>query len=159
MRHMRYLVLLAAAATTVCAKAEKAPSDTAKPVVVAPPAAVAPAITLADVAGKWQVTGKNAANDSTIVSYELVATADTTGWVINFAKRKPIPVHVVSVAGDSIVVDVGPYESMVRKGVQVTTHGVNRLKDGKLVGSLVAHYRTAGSDSVMTVNTEGTRAP
>lgn len=155
---MRYFIPLAAVAVTfACSKAENT-VDTTKPAAAAP-APAAPAITLADVAGKWKVTGKNAANDSTLVTYELVATADTTGWVVNFPGRPPVPVHVASVAGDSIVLDVGPYESMLRKGVQVTTHGTNRLKDGKLVGMLVAHYKTAKADSVLTVKTEGVKTP
>jgi hypothetical protein len=153
---MRRLGLISCAVVLVgCAKSEQAAKDTTTP---AAPAA-APGISLADVAGKWTVKGMSETGDTTLVTYELNATADTTGWTINFPNRPPVPVHVVSVAGDSIVIEAGPYESVLRKGVQVTTHGVSRLKDGKFVGTTIAHYSVKTADSVRTIKTEGTRAP
>ena len=53
--------------------------------------------------------------------------------------------------------DAGPYESVLRKGVKVTTHSVFRLQDGKLVGTTVAHYAIKGADSVRNLRSEGTR--
>jgi hypothetical protein len=55
--------------------------------------------------------------------------------------------------------DAGPYASVLRKGVQVTTHGVLRLQSGKLVGLTVAHYKTAKPDSLRRIAMEGTRLP
>ena len=68
-----------------------------------------------------------------------------------------MPVRV-TVSGDSIMTATGPYESVLRKGVQVTTDGVLRKQDGKLVGISTAHYRTAGADSVVRLRIEMTRA-
>jgi hypothetical protein len=149
----RFTILCWCAAAVVgCAKTEnKAPE-------VAQTPAAPPAITLADVAGKWAVKGMNEARDTTIVTYDLTATADTSGWRIVFANRRTVPVRVAAVAGDSVVIDAGPYESVLRRGVQVTTHGVLRLQGGKLVGLTVAHYRTARADSVRRIPMEGTRA-
>ena len=159
---MRYYAFYCCAAVLVgCAKPEQQPAkDTTAEAAPAPaPAPAAPAgISLADVAGKWAMTTSNEKGDSTLVKYELVATGDPTGWILNFPKRKPVPARV-AVGGDSIVLDAGPYESVLRKGVQVTTHGVVRLQDGKLVGTTVARYATHGPDSVRTLRTEGTRAP
>lgn len=154
-----FAILCCCAAVLVgCAKSEdQAAVDTAAATAAPPPPPAG--IALADVAGKWNVKGMNEAGDSTIVTYEMTATADTTGWVINFPNRKPVPVRVVSVAGDSIVTEAGPYESVLRKGVQVTTHGVFRLQDGKLVGNTIARYNVKTADSVRIVRTEGTRAP
>jgi hypothetical protein len=160
---MRHLVACCCAAVLVgCAKPEQqqakdttagaAPTPTAAP-TPPPPAG----ISLADVAGKWQMTTMAEKGDSALVKYELVATGDTTGWTFNFPKRKPVPAHV-AVGGDSIVIDAGPYESVLRKGVQVTTHGVARLQGGKLVGTTVAHYATHGPDSLRNLRFEGTRA-
>jgi hypothetical protein len=160
---MRHLVACCCAAVLVgCAKPEQqqakdttagaAPTPTAAP-TPPPPAG----ISLADVAGKWQMTTMAEKGDSPLVKYELVATGDTTGWTFNFPKRKPVPAHV-AVGGDSIVIDAGPYESVLRKGVQVTTHGVARLQGGKLVGTTVAHYATHGPDSLRNLRFEGTRA-
>jgi hypothetical protein len=124
----------------------------------APEAAPAAApISLKDVAGKYAVTGKNEAGDSTLVTYELNATGDTTGWTITFPKRKPIAQRVVSVSGDSIVVEAGPYESAITKGVQVRTHTVYHLQDGKLMGRTVARYDTKGPDTLRIVISEAIR--
>jgi hypothetical protein len=68
-------------------------------------------------------------------------------------------VRILAVGGDSIVMESGPYESVLRKGVQVTTRSVQRLVDGKVVGTTTAHYATSGADSVLQLRTEGTRAP
>lgn len=111
----------------------------------------------ADLAGKWHVKTTPENSDSVVVEYDLTATADTTGWVINLPKRKPITPHVMF-SGDSVVIDAGPYESVLRKGVQVTTHGVSRLVGGELVGTTVAHY-SKGADSVVTLRTRGTKTP
>ena len=155
---MRHFVSCCCAAVLVaCSKPEQQPAQdttaTAAPTPPAPP----PGISLADVAGKWAMTTMTEKGDSTLLKYELVATADTTGWTFNFPKRKPVPAHV-TVSGDSIVLEAGPFESLLRKGVQVTTHGVARLQDGKLVGTTVARYVTHGPDSVRNLRFEGTRA-
>jgi hypothetical protein len=73
--------------------------------------------------------------------------------------RKPIPVRVIAIAGDSIVTEAGPYASFVRKGLMVRTRTINRLQDGKLVGTIEARYAMGGRDSVAYRRMEGTRAP
>jgi hypothetical protein len=122
------------------------------------PAAPAP-IALADVAGKWSMRTMTESGDSTLVTYELVATGDTSGWSLNFPKRKPVPIRVVAVAGDSIVTEAGPFESVLRKGIKVTTNSVFRLQNDKLAGTTIAHYATRGADTVRNLRVEGTRAP
>lgn len=152
---MRCFALLCCAAVLVgCAKTEQA-ADTAM-AVATPPAP--PPITLADVAGKWNVKGMNEAGDSTLVTFTFTATSDTTGWTMTFPNRRPVPVRVVSVAGDSVTIEAGPYESVLRKGVQVRTTGTLRLRDGTIVGMTTARY-SRGPDSVIVVRTEGTRMP
>jgi hypothetical protein len=123
--------------------------------------AAAPApIALADVAGKWSVRLMPESGDSTLLSYDMVATGDTSGWAFNFPKRKPVPLRVVAVDGDSIATEAGPFESNLRKGVQVTmSRTVSRLQDGKLVGTTTAHYATTGPDSVAHFRFEATRVP
>ena len=141
-----------------CNKPADKPADTT---VEDPPATeAAPAtISLADVAGTWKVRSTVEGDESTVVTYDMVATADRSGWSINFPKREPIPVRIVAVEGDSIVSEAGPFESVLRKGVQVSTQVVSRLQDGKLVGTTVARYQVTGPDSVARLRFEGTRAP
>jgi hypothetical protein len=144
-----------------CAKSDDATvTDTAAGTA----AATAPtpaALNLADLAGKWNMRSvPESGADTTPTTYVLTATGDTSGWTIAFPNRRaPVPVHVMSVAGDSVVFHAGPFESVRRRGVQVTTESVARLRDGRIVGTTVAHYRTTGADSVLRLRTEGTKAP
>lgn len=152
---MRATALLSCAVLLVaCGGAEETPVvDTAAP---APAPAPAATVSLADVAGKWTQVARPETGDSVLVTMELNATADTSGWTITFPGREPLPVRV-RVDGDSVMTSIGPYESVLRKGVQVTTDGVARLQDGKLVGTAVARYQGAGTDSVVRMRTEATR--
>jgi hypothetical protein len=150
----RFTVLCCSFALIGCAKEQTPAADS---VAAAPPPP--PALSLADVAGKWNVTGRNEAGDTVLVSYELTATADTAGWSIKFDNGQTVPLVVMGVGGDSVVIHAGPYPSVLRKGVQVTTQSIMRLTDGKLQGTATAHYNVKTADSVRTLRTEGVRAP
>jgi hypothetical protein len=118
------------------------------------------ALNLADVAGKWTMQVMPENSDSVLLTYELTATADTTGWMIKFPDRPaPLPIASVMVAGDSVVTTVAPYPSVLQPGVQVSTDGVMRLQGGQLVGTTVAHYSVTTADSVRRLRQRGTRAP
>jgi hypothetical protein len=140
-----------------CGKPADKPEDTTVgegPAMEATPAG----ISLADLAGTWNVRSTLDGSDK-VITYDLVATSDGSGWSLNFPGRDPIPARVVATEGDSIVWEAGPFESAIRKGVQVkTSRVVARLQDGKLVGRTTAHYETTGADSVATLTIEGTRA-
>ena len=142
-----------------CSKSKEQPAvDEMADATAAEPAAPAP-IALADVAGKWTVNVKPEGKDSSVLTFEMVATSDTSGWVFNFPKKKPVPVRVIAIDGDSIVTEAGPFDSNLRKGAKVTTRTVNRLEDGKMVGLTTARYATSGADSVTMLRFEATRAP
>ncbi|MBI3081938.1 MAG: hypothetical protein HYY94_03320 [Gemmatimonadetes bacterium] len=117
----------------------------------------AAALNLADVAGKWTVQGMAEGSDSVLITYEVNATATTEGWTIVLPGRDPMALHVTT-GGDSVVTHVGPFESVLRPGTQVTTESVMRLVNGQLEGTVVAHYQTAGADSVVRLRQRGTRA-
>lgn len=153
---MRTLGLLCCALVLVaCEKPKEQPAaDTTAAMAPAPAPAPAP-ISLADVAGKWTMRTMAENSDSVLTTYELVA--DTTGWTLNFPKRKPVKAKVTA-SGDSLMAEAGPFESVLRKGIQVKTNSVFRLKDGKLEGTTIAHYQTKGPDSVRTLRAEGTKA-
>lgn len=144
---------------TACAREEAVEDEDTAVMEDTMAAAPEPAgISLADVAGTWIVNATSETGQA-VPQYELVATADRSGWEIRFPDRDPIALTVVEVARDSIVTEAGPYESVLRPGVQVSTHAVYRLEGDRLVGTTVAHYQTTDPDSVITVRSEGTRAP
>ena len=149
-----------------CAKSDK-PADTTA--TIAPAAAttpgtsagaVAPApISLSDVAGTWHVrTTPQSGSDTTVTEYTLTATSSGDGWKIKFANGQEVAVKATA-SGDSIITDAGPYSSVRRKGVKVTTHGTFRKEGDKLVGTTTAHYNVKTADSVLTLRSEGTKAP
>lgn len=158
---MRPLTFFCCAAVLAgCAKSGDRAEGTARDTVAEAPAtpAASATISLADVAGKWKIRSTDEAGGNPL-EVELVATANTSGWNLTGPNRKPIPVRVIAVAGDSIVTEAGPYESFLRKGVQVRTRTVNRLQGEKLVGTIELRYATRGRDSVALRRAEGTRVP
>ena len=149
----------ALAVLAACAKSDTAGDTTGATAAAATPAPAGPApIKASDLAGTWSVTGKNAANDSTLVSYETTWTNDTS-FTMTFANGQKVNGRVVGVSGDSIMIEAGPYPSVLRKGVQVRTAGVIRLQDGRMVGTTVARYNTKRADSVVSLRLEGTKKP
>jgi hypothetical protein len=148
---MRPVIIGCAVLTlAACAKSQDE-SQAAATATAAQPARVS----LSALAGRWHVRGYNAAGDS-LVSYELNATADTTGWTIVFTGRPPIPVHVAAV-GSQVTLAAGPYASVLRPGVQVRTQGTAHLDGDSLVGITIAHYSTTGPDSVLRIRIVGKR--
>ncbi len=117
--------------------------------------AAAPTISLAEVAGTWDMRSVPVSGDTTATLSQVVVTAD--GWTLLLPDRDPIE-GAVTTSGDSILVDAGPYESVRRDGLMVTTHAVYRLEGDRLVGTVVAHYATTEPDSVLELRSEGTRA-
>lgn len=161
-RATRIALCCSAAVLSACAKKENATVDTSGAMASSTASTTSPttgAVNLADVAGKWNMKAVPMSGDTTPTSYVLTATSTTSGWTITFPGRpQPMPVKV-SVDGDSIMISAGPYSSVRRKGVQVTTFGVARLQSGQLNGTTTAHYKVKGADSVLVLTTTGQRAP
>jgi hypothetical protein len=153
----RFTAVFAIAALSACQKAEKPAEQPVAPAAAPAPAAPAP-INLADVAGKWTVKTMPVGKDTVLLTYTLTATADTNGWTITFPGRAPLAAKV-SVSGDSVMTSVGPYPSMLRKGVTVTTNGVFHLVAGKMVGNMMAHYNVKTADSVLALRSMGEKTP
>src|SRR5206468_3648109 len=148
-----------AAVLTACAKKENAAVDTSSAMAsstASTTTSTSGAVNLADVAGKWNMTAVPMSGDTTTTHYVLTATATTDGWTITLPGRAPVPVKVTT-DGDSIMLQAGPYASVRRKGVQVTTYSVARLQSGRLNGSTTAHYKVKSADSVLVLTTAGTR--
>ena len=154
---MRHLTVFCYAGILVgCGKSEvQPPRDTT---AMAPAAPERPAaMSLADLAGKWKLRTTDEAGGNAVES-GLAATADTTGWTLTRPNGKVVPVRVVAVAGDSLVLEPAPYESALRKGVQVRARMVLRLQGDKLVGTNEARYHLSSGDSVANRPMEGVRA-
>jgi hypothetical protein len=158
-RTTRIAICLGAAALAGCAKKENAAVDTSSAMASSTVSTTsAPPVNLADVSGKWNMRSvPTSGTDTSATTYVLTATNTTSGWTIKFPNRAAVPVRV-TVEADSIVTTSGPYESVRRKGVQVTTNGVMRLQNGSLVGTTTAHYRVKTADSVLVLTTSGTRS-
>jgi hypothetical protein len=113
------------------------------------------AIKLSDVAGKWAVKA-SPANDTVVVTSVVNATSNSKGWTLAYPNRDPIPVRVVASGGDSVVTEVGPYPSMLRKGQTVTLlHSVGHYKGDTMTGWFEAHY---SSGDVIKGKQEATRS-
>ncbi|HUG39265.1 MAG TPA: hypothetical protein VMM12_02210 [Longimicrobiales bacterium] len=110
---------------------------------------------LADYAGTWE--GVTILESGDTVPYTMVATGDTAGWTLTLPDQDPVPVRVVAVEGDSVVTEMGPYESVLREGVMVTVRTVGRLEGDRMVNTVEARYQGAGADSVVRGRGEATR--
>jgi hypothetical protein len=145
------LLICSALAVAACAKTGEQAGQ----------AAATPTLNLADVAGTWSVQAMAQDKDTVLVTYTLNAAATAEGWTMLLPGRTdPIPLHVIP-GGDSVVIHAGPYGSVLRPGVQVTTESVTRLVNGQIEGSAVAHYQGTGvgADSVLHIRLKGTKAP
>ena len=151
---MRRTLAVCAVILAACAKGEKPADTTAAAPAAATPAPPAP-ITLADVAGTWDVKSMPMDRDSVLTTSQIVATGTMEGWKL-ILDGKTYPSKVLTVSGDSITSSTGPFPSVLRKGQQVTIHSIMRLKDGKLVGVIHANYN--GKDTA-TFRIEGTKKP
>jgi len=145
----RIALVLSTVLVAACAKPET------------PPAAdmtAAPSINLADLTGTWTSVTTAQGSDSVLVTSTIVASADPMAWTITLPGRPTMPFSV-TVSGDSILTAIGPFESVLRPGVQVSNTGVLHLVNGQLTGPLVAHYVTDGADSVLNLFSTATKAP
>ena len=128
-------------------EARETPADTV---------ASAPALTLADIEGTWNMQYVPVSGDTAVTTSQVQVTPE--GWTLLLPERDPIRAEVTA-AGDSLIVVEGPYESIRRAGSTVTMNSVYRLDGDRLVGVVAARYGTGGADSLLVMLSEGTRAP
>lgn len=108
----------------------------------------------AEFAGNWAVKAMVGPKDSVVVTYVLHATSTEQGWTIRFPKRTAIPVRIVTMGGDSVVADAGPYASVLRASVTVTTRTITHIKGNTLSGTASAKY---ANGDVLALKISGTR--
>jgi hypothetical protein len=152
-------VCICAAVLSACAKKDEAAVDTSTMAASTAMTAAPAPVNLADVAGRWNMRSvPTSGTDTTTTNSVITATSNTSGWTRTFPGRAPLPMRI-SVDGDSIMAEKGPYPSVRRKGVQVTTNSVMRLEGGNLVGRTTSHFQVKTADSVLVSTITGTRAP
>jgi len=92
----------------------------------------------AGVAGTWE--GKSlTAKDSVITTFVLTATQSATGWKSKLATRPEMALRIIAAGGDSVVTEMGPYESVLRPGVQTTTRNTIHFKSDMATGTFVGN--------------------
>jgi hypothetical protein len=114
-------------------------------------------ISLADVAGTWNVQTAGMGSDSILTTSTMVATGSMEGWYMVLASGDTVPIRVVAVDADSIVSEAGPFGSVLRQGQMVSTHMVSRMREGKMITRMTATYQGGGADSVAQFRSAGTK--
>jgi len=105
----------------------------------APSRAAAKTIAWADLVGEWVGKSTRGTSDSVITEATTIITADKK-ISVKFPNREPIAARLLSMAGDSTIVEFGPYESITRKGHKVTNHMITHYGDGKSWGTFSAKF-------------------
>ena len=96
--------------------------------------------------------------DSVLTTHVLTAAADTAGWSLQQPTGAVVPLHNVTLNGDSITAMASNFKSGVRSGMTVKDLRVTyRLQDGKMIGTATAKYDTKTADSVRQFRFEGTK--
>jgi len=157
---MRFTALLGCVVLLAgCMKKEEAPAaDTTTTAAAPAPAAPAAPMSMASMSGKWHVNVKLASKDTVVTSYVLDAT-DSTKWSLRFDKggTGDVAMTVTGRSGDTVMTTTDWFDSNVRKGMKVKTDSKTWMQDGKLMGSVIAHYKTTKPDSVLNLVTEGVK--
>ncbi len=156
MRRMKTApVLLVIAALTACGGTKEAATDSAAaaPVASAEPAAPA-AKTVADFAGTWQMTS-NVQGAAKPVSSTLVSGTGNS-WTLTLEGRPAMQVQM-SMSGDSLITQSPEYESVLRKGVKVTTRTAVVMSGETITGNMEAVYRTPKGEERVPGTITGTR--
>ena len=150
---MRRTVMLGLAVVfAACSKADTPPATDTVAAMPGSPAAVS----LASFAGTWDVNVMPEGSDSVATSHVLNVT-DTAAWKLEFSDRAGADVRITGMRGDTVLGEAGPFESGVRRGVQVRTTNSFWLEDGKLRGKTTARYETTGSDTLRMFTSVGTK--
>jgi hypothetical protein len=116
-----------------------------------------PPPTLADFAGRWNaVSYLEGVPDS--VASSLIATGTAEGWQLLLPDRDPLPMQVW-MQGDSLIAVSEQYPSILQKGVMVQLRNAGVLRDGEMVGTLLATYDSTGGQQVVKGTFRARRAP
>jgi hypothetical protein len=142
--------LLLVAAIAACAPKEEATPDSAA-------AAAAPAApSVAAFAGTWNTSTVLEGTPDTVKS-TLNIMADG-GCTLVLADRPNIPC-TTSMSGDSLVVQTGEYESIMRKGVMTSVRTAGVMSGNMMTGHLVSTYKMPNGEQKVNGTFTSTKAP
>jgi len=154
-------LLLVALATLACSKPDRSTFDTTVTVSAASlnPSASATAaanVSLAQMIGTWHGKSMPEHKDTVLATWTLDAPADSSKWTITMSNGQTIPLHIVAIAGDSVVSQLGPYKNAANNGQVETTRSVTRIQADKIVG--IAETRLGSNpDSVVRIRLQGAK--
>jgi hypothetical protein len=148
----RNIIVASALLLAACAAGDRPQEEELEPVTTA-----AAAISPADVAGIWDVEVTNVAGDSVLTTYTLHATDSWNGWMMRFHDGQSVDLRIMETGGDSLIVEAGPYPSVLRPGVQVSTRTVMRVDGQQMHGSGKATYQLEGGASELPLRYTGSR--
>ncbi len=103
-----------------------------------------PHLKLSGIAGVWHLQTMIGPSDSVVATLELTETVSDKGWSMVLADHPRVPVRVLSVGGDSVVWEAGPYPSTRRVGQSVVLRTVGHYKGAEMWGSFEATYSVNG---------------
>jgi hypothetical protein len=111
----------------------------------------------AGVAGTWHVEVTNEAGDSVLTTYRLGATDSWSGWTMTFDNGQVVDLRVSQAERNGIAVEAGPYPSVLRPGVQVSTRSTMYLDGASFHGTGTARYQLADGETELPLRFTGTR--
>jgi hypothetical protein len=111
---------------------------------------------LSDLAGTWDARTMIGPKDSVVATYALTASADGKTWTLKFPNRDPLATRILTSGGDSLVTETGPYSSVLRPGVMVTTRTTVHFKGNTMTGTFMATY---ANGDILRGKVAGTRKP
>lgn len=110
--------------------------------------------TLASMSGVWNLMAEIEGTEDPIA---VRIDAGTDGvWTMTLPDREPMVVDV-TMQGDSLVMEVPDYESVIRDGVTVSTRTAAVVDGDQMMGTITATYRSAEGDEVVGGTMEGSR--
>lgn len=152
---MRTLLCLAVV-LAACSKAETPAVDSTTAVMAAAPMM----LTAADVGGTWNGMSMGETSDSVTNRWTTESTDDTHGTLTIAGSKDAIPFTRMLDGDSMIVTSNAPYANPAdAKGPKLNFRSVGRLKDGKLVGTVVTTLADKPDSVVARGRWEATRAP
>jgi hypothetical protein len=110
---------------------------------------------MAQFAGTWSHVVMLEGVDEPVPSM-MSGSATGDDWTMSLRDRENVPVQA-HIKGDSLIGQSEEYESILRPGVMVNVRTASVLRDGELVGNVVATYRTANGEQQVRGSIRGTR--